>query len=105
MIDESDGDAAALTEVACRVCGNAVLNRVRHAEERMFDTRERFAYLHCARCGVLHLLDVPSDMARFYPADSYYSLGGRERVLKRFAMNLRNTDCVGSGWESFPIQV
>lgn len=39
----------------------------------MFGTRERFHYARCRQCGALVLLDVPTDLASYYPAD-YYSL-------------------------------
>jgi SAM-dependent methyltransferase len=63
-----------MTSQACRICNNREGNHVHRAREMMFGTREPFDYLECAACGCLQLLDVPSDLSRFYP-DNYYSLG------------------------------
>ncbi|MGA2165651.1 MAG: class I SAM-dependent methyltransferase [Solirubrobacteraceae bacterium] len=52
------------------------------AREMMFGLRERFDYLECAECGCLQLLDVPSDLSRFYP-DDYYSLGDIPAIADR----------------------
>src|SRR2546428_4329197 len=57
----------------CKICGNQADNRRHVAREMMFGLRDQFAYLECAKCGCLQLLDVPSDMSKYYPAD-YYSL-------------------------------
>ncbi len=35
----------------------------------MYGTGERFTYGECARCGSLTLLDLPDDLAPYYPAD------------------------------------
>lgn len=39
----------------------------------MFGTGEDFDYAECRECGTLRLVDVPTDMSRYYP-DDYYSL-------------------------------
>lgn len=56
----------------CRICGNRVGNRDHTAREMVFGTREQFIYTECGACGCLQLLDVPDDLARFYP-ETYYS--------------------------------
>jgi hypothetical protein len=57
---------------SCRVCGNAEGNVTHQAREMMFGSRERFTYSECGVCGALQLVDVPDDLARFYP-EGYYS--------------------------------
>lgn len=57
---------------ACSVCGHTEGNRTFEAQEMMFGTREAFAYLECNGCGCLHLLDVPEDLAPYYP-EAYYA--------------------------------
>jgi SAM-dependent methyltransferase len=57
---------------SCKICGNGVANRIHIAREMMFGLGETFAYLECGECGCLQLLEVPKDMARYYPND-YYS--------------------------------
>lgn len=38
-----------------------------------FGLREPFTYLECAQCGCVQLIEIPTDMGKYYPAD-YYSL-------------------------------
>ena len=56
----------------CQICGNRLGNREHTAREMVFGTREEFTYIECAACGCVQLLDVPDELARFYPGD-YYS--------------------------------
>jgi SAM-dependent methyltransferase len=67
---------------ACEICGNAARNRAFTVREMMFGLREPFEYLECGECGSLQLLDVPEDLARFYP-DDYYSLGDAPALADR----------------------
>ncbi len=39
----------------------------------MFGMRTEHEYFECAECGCLQLVDYPEDLARYYPADRYYS--------------------------------
>jgi SAM-dependent methyltransferase len=71
----------------CRICDNARANRAFVVREMMFGTREPFTYQECGSCGCLQIVDVPTDLSRFYPP-AYYSLGedqagGIIRTLKR----------------------
>jgi SAM-dependent methyltransferase len=90
------------TAGVCLICGNDRLNRSLRATELMFGTGETFEYLHCASCGVLHLLAIPSDMGRFYPARSYYSVhtAGRSlrQVLKSFRDRLQESGLPVASW-------
>lgn len=91
-----------LTPRACSICGNTQLNRSVHSSELMFGTGEAFDYLHCAACGVLHLLDTPADMGRFYPAKSYYSVHTRGQAVRQALRNWRDqiqeSDTPFSSW-------
>jgi SAM-dependent methyltransferase len=58
---------------ACRVCGNADGNRLHYPKEMMFGWGESFEYLECGACGCLQIARVPEDLARYYPANDYYS--------------------------------
>jgi SAM-dependent methyltransferase len=52
----------------------------------MFGTREAFRYLECGACGCLSLLDVPSDMSRYYPPGYYaYTRDGSVKAALRIA--------------------
>jgi SAM-dependent methyltransferase len=65
---------------ACRICGNTSGNRRHVAREMMLGLRDEFYYLECDVCGCLQLVQIPDDMAKYYPA-SYYSLT-RHGLLK-----------------------
>ena len=65
---------SAVTETACRICGNAENNRSFPVKEMMFGSREEFGYVQCGTCGSLQIADVPSDLSRYYPSNRYFSL-------------------------------
>ena len=68
--------------------------------ERMFGLGDAFRYLSCADCGSLQIAGVPSDLARYYPAEYYSFEAGPERAgwLKRRARRLRDRHALfGSG--------
>tara|TARA_B110000503_G_scaffold79205_1_gene121681 strand:+ start:16777 stop:17739 length:963 start_codon:yes stop_codon:yes gene_type:complete len=58
--------------IDCRVCGAALDDKIYSVKEMYFGTREEFDYQQCADCGCLQLVDIPSDMGKYYPED-YYS--------------------------------
>ncbi len=91
-----------VTARLCSICRNDSSNRIIQASEMMYGTKESFAYLHCAACGVVHLLDIPADMSRFYPAQSYYSFhtaGYRLRAtMKRWRDTLQEGSTPAAGW-------
>jgi SAM-dependent methyltransferase len=64
---------------ACEICGATGGHRIHHVREMMFGLGGQFRYLECGNCGCVALLDVPSDLARYYPPD-YYSFRGSEAV-------------------------
>lgn len=68
----------------CRICGGPAAE-VLSVPEMMYGSGERFDYFTCADCGCLQIADIPSDLARHYPAQ-YYSLapeGGRRLSWRR----------------------
>lgn len=74
----------------CRICQNEEGNQTLKVRERMFGMQESFPYLHCAVCGVLHLVEVPADLSPYYPAEGYYSVNRRLGMFKRWAMLARD---------------
>jgi 2-polyprenyl-3-methyl-5-hydroxy-6-metoxy-1,4-benzoquinol methylase len=62
----------------CRVCGTEAGNRIHSVREMMLGLREQFHYLECQACGCLQLVDVPVDLARYYPS-AYTAFGARNR--------------------------
>lgn len=72
----------------CKICGNEAGNSLHKVREMGFGLRESFDYLECAQCGCLQIVDVPRDMAKYYPP-GYYSLHPhgklKELVRQRWA--------------------
>jgi SAM-dependent methyltransferase len=68
----------------CRICGNAEGNREFAVREMMFGLRDAFPYFQCAKCECLQIRDIPSDMAKYYPAN-YYSMEGSLPASKGLA--------------------
>lgn len=64
----------------CKICGNETRNTIIHAKERMLGLGDLFDYLECSACGCLQLIDIPADMRRYYPGDTYYSFNGKLEV-------------------------
>ena len=85
---------------ACRICANDRENRIHDAREMMYGLRDPYAYLECAACGCVQLLDPPGDMEAAYPGD-YYSYGGGDRrrlaALDAALKRLRAGACLGEG--------
>lgn len=81
--------------MTCGICSNETGNRVHHAREMMYGTREAFDYLECDSCGCVQLADQPADMGPYYPSDYYsYTVLDAEsqkvsdRVLRRLRAEL-----------------
>ncbi len=60
------------TTVECEIC-NSTGGKIYRVREMMFGFGDEFEYQECPTCGCLSLLDVPSDLSKYYPQD-YYSL-------------------------------
>ncbi len=75
----------------CRICGGAPLEPAISVREMMFGTREAFDYFFCRDCGTFQIGKIPTDLARFYGGETYYSFNNRvqgpgwKRALRRFA--------------------
>lgn len=53
----------------CRICANRHGNVHYQAREMMLGLRETFGYFQCSTCHCLQIEQVPTDLARFYPAN------------------------------------
>ncbi len=71
-----------LMRQVCKICGNESENRQHMAKEMGFGLRETFEYLECGACGCVQLVQIPEEMARYYPPE-YYSFQKHGR-LKTF---------------------
>lgn len=59
----------------CRFCGGRSELRLRAADRNRELGEERFRYRRCLECGSFSLVDVPSDLGRFYAGtERYYGL-------------------------------
>lgn len=58
-----------MRETICRICGNLENNRQFQVREMYFGFGEEFAYSECSACGCLQIVEIPTDMARYYPAN------------------------------------
>lgn len=75
----------------CRICGNTKGNCSYEVKEQMYGTGEAFTYFQCGMCGCLQIVEIPTDMTRYYE-QSYYSLdfSPGNRGLKSALERLRN---------------
>lgn len=55
----------------CRVCNNSEHNRPFVLREMMFGLKEEFDYFECSNCSCLQIVEVPSDLAKYYPEEYY----------------------------------
>lgn len=56
----------------CRICDYSGESDVYNAREMMFGNGESFSYFRCTNCGTLQIVDIPSDLSKYYLPD-YYS--------------------------------
>lgn len=67
---------------ACIICQNNSGNEEIKLKELQLGFNEEFTYQLCKNCGSLQLLDPPSDLARYYPNEDYYSFTEGIKKLK-----------------------
>ena len=69
----------------CRVCGNRENNTRLIAREMAFGLREEFEYFECSSCGCLQIVEIPSDLSKYYPQNYYsFSAPNDGNVLKQY---------------------
>jgi SAM-dependent methyltransferase len=83
-------------KMVCKICGNSENNKLYEAKEMMFGFKGKFYYFQCPDCGCLQILEIPLDMAEYYPSN-YYSfflklndLKKSENRLMQFLKDRRN---------------
>ena len=77
--------------MTCKICNNGQGNQNYEVREMMFGIGETFCYFQCAECKCLQIVEIPSNMTRYYP-ENYYSFQQKihaNRVV-RFALKLRD---------------
>ena len=56
----------------CKICKNSTSLKEYIAREMMFGLKEEFIYFQCGDCNCLQIVDIPTDMQKYYPSN-YYS--------------------------------
>jgi 2-polyprenyl-3-methyl-5-hydroxy-6-metoxy-1,4-benzoquinol methylase len=62
-----------LMNAACIICENRENNTTIVVKELYMALSETFEYQRCHKCGSLQLLNIPSDLGKYYPNNNYYS--------------------------------
>jgi len=62
-----------MQDYQCKICGNSLGNQPIIVREMMFNFRDEFVYFKCSACGCLQIIEPPENLAKYYPADKYYS--------------------------------
>lgn len=73
----------------CRICDNALGNRLHYPREMMFGWGDVFEYLECGYCGCLQINDVPADLGRYYAGGYYSYKAPKEKSVPAWALQLR----------------
>lgn len=73
----------------CRICSNEKENQRYQVREMMFGYRDVFSYFQCSACGCLQILDIPSDMSKYYPPHYYSYQAPSDKMEKDFLLQLR----------------
>lgn len=88
----------------CGICDNSLKNKTYIAKEMMFGYRDEFEYFECSNCGCVQILEIPSNLSKYYP-DNYYSFQGSSQnfddrnFIKKFAAKQRAKHNLGyGGW-------
>lgn len=55
----------------------------------MFGTEELFEYLLCGKCESLHIINIPQDIAKYYPNESYYSFSVDSTIISKFKKTIK----------------
>jgi len=73
--------------MTCKICGDSNEGKAHVVREMMLGLRDEFTYSECAGCGCLQLIDIPENLARYYPNDYYSYANGRN--VAAFVRNQR----------------
>src|SRR5687768_9556357 len=69
--------------LSCKICGNAINNKIHEAREMMFGLKEKFEYLECSACFCLQLASIPDSFEPYYPQEYYsYHNKGEEHFIR-----------------------
>jgi SAM-dependent methyltransferase len=83
----SSSQQADYIEIRCRACDRTGQGLTHRISESMYGSGEAFEYTECSCCGSLQIINIPQNLASYYPSN-YYSQAQRTeppepRGLKR----------------------
>lgn len=61
----------------CKICGTEGMFETYLVKEMVQDSHEEFEYFVCARCSCLQIVEIPTDLGRYY-GSNYYSFAQEE---------------------------
>ena len=67
----------------CHICRKPLTEDSFTLKEQYFGTNEEFPYKQCPYCECIQIIDIPSDMGKYYP-EHYYS----KKVKKHYRNNI-----------------
>jgi len=81
-----------MTNLVCRICGNAEESTIIKMREMMYGTREEFDYFECGQCGCLQIAVIPENLAEYYSSGyySYQALENKVSWFKQLFVRARN---------------
>ena len=65
----------------CKICGNKENNNTFLVHEHMFGLKGEFEYFECGNCHCIQLINIPSNLADYYPSSHYYSFNLKENLI------------------------
>jgi len=95
--------------ISCRICQNSVGNRIFTAREMMFGSRETFDYIECASCGCLQIIEIPSDIEKYYYyPQTFYSLeirkNPKKKPIRTYLRRQRSKFCLSGKNKTWPLR-
>lgn len=91
-----------MDQYRCRICGNTAANTAYDVREMLHGSREKFRYFQCSNCGCLQISCIPTDLARFYPADYQvykdYSRKAHNKVRRLLESRQVLHELTGGNW-------
>jgi 2-polyprenyl-3-methyl-5-hydroxy-6-metoxy-1,4-benzoquinol methylase len=78
----------------CKLCFN-ISDDIIHVEEMMFGLKTSFEYLHCDSCQSLSLMNIPKNMADYYPRNYYSFVKRSANKFKNWVSNRKSANTLG----------
>lgn len=68
----------------CKYCNNNTVVNSYVLREMMFGLKDKFKYVECANCSSIQIVEIPSNLAKYYPANYLSFELKHENRLKRW---------------------